>query len=85
MLLKASVKDVLSMLDKKANNDEISIEVNYLKNTLQKHVKDFKALKDDQSQVNEALCSENCVGRWIWKHGQLENSNGLMNSIKWDL
>ena len=25
--------------------------------------------------VNEALCAENCVGRWVWKSGELNNSN----------
>lgn len=35
--------------------------------------------------VNEAICSENCVARWIWKNGQTESSKGMTNSIKWDL
>ena len=33
-----------------------------------------QALKDalnDQALVNEALCAENCVGRWVWKSGEL--------------
>ena len=34
MLLKANVKDFMPMFDKKANTDEIALDINYLKNTL---------------------------------------------------
>lgn len=34
MLLKASIKDIMSMLDKKSNNDEVQLDINYLKNTI---------------------------------------------------
>lgn len=47
MLLKASMKDVLTLLDKKANHDEIILDVNYLKSALSKQNKEFKQLKDD--------------------------------------
>lgn len=28
-------------------------------------------LMEDQALVTEALCAENCLGRWIWKSGEL--------------
>jgi hypothetical protein len=31
----------------------------------------LKEILDDQALVNEALCAENCLGRWIWKSGEL--------------
>jgi len=34
--------------------------------------------------INEALCSENCVARWLWKQGQVD-TNGSLNYIKWDM
>eukprot|EP00347_Sterkiella_histriomuscorum_P015749 403355827 len=85
MLMKANIHDIMSMLDKKPNSDEIQLDIGYLKNTLQKSLKDFKSSMEQQNQVNEALCSENCVARWIWKQGNLDNSFGLVNAIKWDL
>jgi hypothetical protein len=35
---------------------------------------------NDQALVNEALCAENCIGRWIWKSGDLNRS-----SIPWEV
>jgi len=31
----------------------------------------LKEALNDQALVNEALCAENCVGRWVWKSGDL--------------
>lgn len=28
-------------------------------------------LMEDQALVTEALCAENCLGRWIWKSGEV--------------
>ena len=83
--MKANIQDMMTMLDKKPNSDEMQLDLNYLKTALQKNTKDFKTSMDQQNLVNEALCSENCVARWIWKQGALENSQGILNSIKWDL
>jgi len=72
-------------MDKKSNTDEVMLDLNYLKTALQKHVKDFKTSMDQQNQVNEALCSENCVARYIWKQGNLDNTGGILSHVKWDL
>lgn len=40
MLMKANIQDVMSMLDKKTNSEEVSLDINYIKNTLQKHIKE---------------------------------------------
>jgi hypothetical protein len=29
---------------------------------------------DDQALVTEALCAENCLGRWIWKSGEVQSA-----------
>ena len=31
--------------------------------------------------INDALCSENCVGRWLWKSGQVKNGY----AVPWDI
>jgi hypothetical protein len=40
-----------------------------------------KAL-NDQALVNEALCAQNCVGRWIWKSGEVKPPQAL---IPWEV
>ena len=35
----------------------------------------LKDALNDQALVNEALCAENCVGRWVWKSGDLHNAS----------
>mmetsp|Transcript_1513 Transcript_1513/g.1489 ORF Transcript_1513/g.1489 Transcript_1513/m.1489 type:complete len:102 (+) Transcript_1513:947-1252(+) len=47
MLLKASVKDIMAMIEKKANQEEIYLDINYLKNALQKVNKEMKSLRED--------------------------------------
>lgn len=33
----------------------------------------FKEATSEQNTINEALCAENCVARWLWKSGELQN------------
>ena len=33
----------------------------------------FREALAEQSTINEALCAENCVARWLWKSGDLIN------------
>lgn len=33
---------------------------------------EFKAFINDQTIINESLCTENIVGRWTWKSGDLK-------------
>ena len=40
-----------------------------------------KAL-NDQALVNEALCAQNCVGRWIWKSGEVKAPQRL---VPWEV
>ena len=35
----------------------------------------LKEALNDQALVNEALCAENCVGRWVWKSGDLHHQS----------
>lgn len=49
LITKAEVKDVLVMLDKKTNQDEIMLDINYIKNTIQKHMKTCKPSKEEHN------------------------------------
>ena len=41
----------------------------------------MKKSLNEQALVNEALCAENCVGRWIWKSGDLFHKN----QVPWEV
>jgi hypothetical protein len=81
--LKANIKDVLGMLDKKPNIEEVQIEINSIKSSISKFLKDYKQGSDEQATLNEILCAENCVARWLWKNGHLESlpSSALAGDI----
>ena len=36
---------------------------------------------DNQAIINDALCTENCLARWIWKTGYLKNGY----AIPWEI
>jgi hypothetical protein len=86
MLMKANIQDLITLLDKKCNQDEVTMDINWLKNNLTKYQKEVKLEREQQEAVNEALCSENCVARFIWKQGITDCSpQGVSNCVKWDL
>jgi hypothetical protein len=45
--MKASIKDIMPMMDKKSNQDEVSLDLNYIKTTLNKYQKEFKQVTND--------------------------------------
>ena len=73
------------MVDKKANCEEVLMDIGSLRNNHCKHVKDTQMSWEEQSSLNEILCAENCVARWLWKNGVVESYQGLNNILKWDL
>jgi hypothetical protein len=42
---------------------------------------EFRETIGDQQLINETLCAENCVGRWIWKSGKIRSGH----AIPWDV
>ena len=48
---------------------EINKKINEKVNT-----KDFTSALDNQAIINDTLCSENCIGRWLWKSGTNKNN-----------
>ena len=49
------------------------MEFGLIKNNLSKHIKDYRSVVEEQAALNEILCAENCVARWLWKNGQVDN------------
>ena len=71
MILKANLNDVLSLIEKKSSFEEVKMEVSQLKSVMSKNHKEFKTSIEEQTSLNEVLCAENCVARWLWKNGQV--------------
>lgn len=73
---KAKVKDLAKLTEEKANRDEMERIYTTINKELQDKVStsEIKNTLDEQALINEALCSENCIGRWVWKSGDLKAS-----------
>lgn len=77
VLLKANIKDICTLLDIKANIDDVNHALEDLHQEIDSKVSlDELAEKlKEQSCINEALCAENCAGRWLWKSGETKTGN----------
>lgn len=76
LLLRATIKDVCTLLDQKANVEDINSTLQLVQREVEKKAvsDDLKKALNEQALVNEALCAQNCVGRWIWKSGEVKNT-----------
>ncbi|KRW98756.1 hypothetical protein PPERSA_03891 [Pseudocohnilembus persalinus] len=69
----SDIKDIRHELVKKVDDDkELSKKVSL--ETLQK-------INKDQQIINESLCTENIIGRWMWKSGLLKTGS----QIPWEV
>lgn len=77
MLLKANIKDVCTLLDMKANISDTNRALSEIHKELDTKVnfEDYSSHSNSQQSIIEALCAENCTGRWIWKTGELRGGN----------
>ena len=69
MLLKANLKDLITQIDKKAGSEEVSIDVQHIKQSLQKNHKEFRCFSEEQEHLNKYLTLENQLIRLQWKNG----------------
>eukprot|EP00817_Percolomonadidae_sp_ATCC50343_P006766 CAMPEP_0117418398 /NCGR_PEP_ID=MMETSP0758-20121206/191_1 /TAXON_ID=63605 /ORGANISM="Percolomonas cosmopolitus, Strain AE-1 (ATCC 50343)" /LENGTH=615 /DNA_ID=CAMNT_0005198885 /DNA_START=23 /DNA_END=1866 /DNA_ORIENTATION=+ len=79
LLLKASKKDVLSLLENKSNAADLENTMDTLQKSIRKRVTidQYSQSLRDQSMINEALLSQNSLGRWVWKSGKLKSGHGV--------
>jgi len=84
MVMKANMKDILHLQEKKPerDDDEIVASINEIRSLLDERatMEDLRAQNDEQTLINEALCSENCLARFVWKSGELKKSN-----VPWEI
>ncbi|KAL4493978.1 hypothetical protein ABPG72_021995 [Tetrahymena utriculariae] len=74
MLLKSNIKDVCTLLDAKSNIDDVNRALSDIHRELEKksYQEDLNNIVSDQAIINEQLCTENIVGRWTWKSGEIK-------------
>ena len=77
MMLKCNIKDICALLDMKANIDDTNKALEEIHKELDRKVQlgDYSSHINDYNAVIEALCAENCLGRWLWKSGELKNGS----------
>lgn len=79
---KASMTSMEELLETKADIGEINKSIGEMYGDIEKKlsIEEFEVQISGQSIINEALCAENRIARWIWKAGDLN-----AGSIIWDI
>jgi hypothetical protein len=82
LAFKATSAEVLEMLDPKVTVEEVNKSIAAIYVDLEKklNIDDFELHVTGQSVINEALCAENRLARWVWKNGDLSSGN-----VVWDV
>lgn len=83
MALKSNIKDVCKLLDLKANTKYVENVLNTYRDEINGRLK-VTTYEDDKSKegyIIDMLIQENCLGRWVWKSGELKTNY----SIPWEV
>jgi len=86
--LKANMKDVMMLLDTKADHEGVDQRFGEVSRDLENRAtrKEWTASLKDLAMVNEVLCAEHCLGRWIWKKGETLPFHASSSSlIPWEV
>ena len=76
---KADIKNILDLLKNKLDNNNFNKIINNIQKDLKAKVNttDFSNAMDNQAIINDTLCNENNLGRWLWKSGKVKNNLGV--------
>ena len=80
---KADIKSIIDILKNKLDTDNFNNILNNIKKELgsKTPLADFSSAMDNQAIINDTLCNENNIGRWLWKSGKVKNNL----SIPWEV
>ena len=83
MNTKADLRNILNLLKNKLDVESFNDIINTLKKEIQTKTPliDFSSAMDNQAIINDTLCNENNIGRWLWKSGKIKNNL----SIPWEV
>jgi len=76
---KANIKDVCTLMDLKANIEDVNKALKDVHKDLDGKTEQKTVVQRDKEQalINETLCGENCVARWIWKSGEVRSGYAI--------
>lgn len=82
LLTKIDRAEVNNLLKNKVNKEDINNSINDLKNDINLKVNnlDFNNAMNNQALINDIICNENQVGRWLWKTGKIKGGY----AVPWD-
>ena len=73
---KADLKNIINKLKSKLDIENFNDEIKILKKEVggMTPLADFSSAMDNQAIINDTLCNENNIGRWLWKSGKIKNN-----------
>lgn len=79
LTLKANIREILTLLKNKAEVDDVNNALTEIHNELdtKNTIDSFSTAMDNQAIINDALCTENCIARWLWKSGKVKNGYAI--------
>ena len=82
LISKADINEINNILRNKINKEDINHLLNNIQNDLNLKVNnnDFNNAMNNQALINDIICNENQVGRWLWKTGKIKGGY----AIPWD-
>ena len=79
---KKDFKEINNLLKNKINIEEFNASLNQLQNELNLKINNYEYnnAMNNQAMINDILCNENQIGRWLWKSGKIKGGF----TIPWD-
>ena len=73
---KADLKNIINILKSKLDIENFNDEIKILKKEVggMTPLADFSSAMDNQAIINDTLCNDNNIGRWLWKSGKIKNN-----------
>ena len=77
-----NIKELNSILNKKVNFEDYNTALNKIRKELKIKVdnNEFNSAMNNQALINDIICNENQIGRWLWKAGKTKGEF----TIPWD-
>ena len=76
---KADLKNLIELTKNKLDTDNFNKIIKSIQKDISSKVNsnDFSNAMDNQAIINDTLCNENNLGRWLWKSGKVKNNLGV--------
>jgi len=80
---RGTLQELYSAVGNKASGEDLRREIEAIRHTLNLKVtvEELRVHIDEQQLINEAVCAETCVARWLWKSGDLRSGF----SVPWEV